>query len=560
MEVVEGSMPYHGKAADGAWGPSVAKPLRCLGDRVTICFTSDSSLRDWGWRLAIKPEYGQVAGEGDGGELGGERSVQAIARKKDIFDQHELDLAAGVEAYMIKDFLARALFFSTLDELASYRNFVFETPRGPDGLYHPNECYVRKVVFPGAFRIWIEFDHNTCTEYLADRLEFFHSREDPQDICCIEIGEKTHPAVFSGPSAASDMGSTQMGPVYQADDLHTSGWPKCSVRGDRLLARFTSRGTRRAWGVKFTAVPEYPVPGTMDVEEVQRQLMLSAGFQALHTASLRKPHRFCDLRELGESTRTFAGLTLANLMGDKRKRQMLLEEQGFQWLIELLEHGSRDVQLQTMASLMGWGAAPSPVQNRRATLLSDPELTTRLMHAFVSMCDRDYPELRDMALQSLRGQLRLVDSDSMEAVLLSCLDAEPPSVRQEALRRVGDLAESSLASARKLLELRGVQRIKPFLHSDKSQVKLPALRALQRLLVEESAVNDLHDADMTGFAFLKDFLLSKDEEDQLTGLTVACKLLAKVAAGNRPIAAVVSHALSTPGLIGSSVILRISKG
>lgn len=537
-EMVPGTERYTGRRNAGNYR-MLSNPVVVKGDRVSVCFFSDGGSNDWGYRLCIKPVYSSAAAApGKQAERHSPRSTEAqeggAGGAMDLWARHEASKAASLEAYEIRCFFARALYYASLSESAR-AVLTFDTPRGPNG-YSPHCLYTRSLTCPGAVCLEIEFDSSCQTQYMSDRLELLRPPSGGKGVLgpgegeplTYSAGGKEYSAVFHGaysehPVSAGAAGTTGAHP--------SSGWPKCGFTTDRLVARFQSRGGR-GWGVRFLCTPTFPRVFEQGgrVLQVQQECGREALFEVLRARALTTtPHSLYWLREAQASVDRYCGLVLANSLSERKARQALLSAHGAEWLCALLRTGPLDVQLRVLASLQGLPLSPPSSEggedNERKAAAA---LRVQLMAVAVQKLGNAQDDIQALALGLLRSALgKDAGSMDLEGVLLACVAALNPVVRREALERITAIAETDNARLARLFELGVMDRVKPLIQSSDEGLRVAAVGAVRQLLRNEEALLNFLDTHGKGFDFVAKFLASASKESQAVGLDLTSLMLTK---------------------------------
>lgn len=555
-ELLPGTERYTGRRGSGNYR-TTKNPIVHRGDRVSVFFTSDSSSNDWGFRICLRPSYDQrKAGPTAASPAAAPSTTtsqspqQALPQEQSqltMWERHEANKAASSEVQAVRHFFARALYYASLSE--SVRTpLTFDTPRGADNTYLPNTVYARSMTFPGAECVEVEFDVQSETEFLTDRLQLFRppaegralSSLGESDLLTYTAAGKEYKAVFHG-------AYSEHPPSGKAGaDQNTSGWPKCSLSTDRLLAHFASNGVRGFWGARFVCTPQFPRVFSQGsrFSLVQQECVKEDVFALLRERALtRTPHPFFWLREAEEAIDCYCGLVLANALTEPKARGTLLSAYGSEWLTRLLQDGPVDVQLRLLSGLQAvpLASAKGPVSE---------ELRRQLLAAAVQKLGSSQDEVQALALALLRGGLGGEASGlDMEGVLMECVGpAQDPSLQKEALDRITAIAsQPDSASLARLISLGVVDRVKPIIQSADQSLKVAALGAIRRLLRTEEAILDFLDDNGRGFDFVADFLLSDSKDSQLVGLDLTTLMLSKAESE----AAIMAHSASSAAALAA---------
>jgi hypothetical protein len=349
-----------------------------------------------------------------------------------IFAELEKVKQARINEHLVKEFFARALFYTSLDEqVRSSSVFVFDTPRDSTGHYLVNTTYTRQITFPGAERISVEFDPQCHTEYESDSLTLYTPVVAPSCIARFEMSNKSIPAVFSGVFSDSPSDGT-------GDAPGSTGWPKISIDTDRVVAQFVADGFKSFWGVRFTASAEFPILQRVDPARVQEVLARDSIIEVLKRVALSKEDMPPELTELELKVRKYSGMALANLIMDAKRRQKILSRQPSTWVLQLLDHGPEDAQLRLIGALLGSGTGRA-LEGSVKDLIAKSE---GLLETFVSKLTSTSPEIAALALQVLRGCLN-IEEEEVEAVLIKALGHKNLAVQKQALKRICQIASES---------------------------------------------------------------------------------------------------------------------
>lgn len=344
---VSQSISGRDNTADKWPGVRSTPPLVIQGDTTYARFTTDGSVNDWGFLMFA---FGVRSSE-----LEQVKSLIEEARKsssKSVENEQNsslsgFDFEAYSRAYQNKaknekqlcekqEFFVHCLASLTMNPAETSMTREEENPRNSSNMYDNNMDYWRTIVFPGATKLHVTFDHKVChTEETYDWIGFYREQQ-PNDSFLLSITTKdgvSRQAKFFG-------------------EPSPQRWPSFVVEGSKLIYRFVSDSSNTFWGFRFSVCPEFCDLG-IDVAGL-RSIVATKLVESKEMFNVLCSMATDGSRLLGASAegKIDGGMLLTNMLYDSATRERLFAAYGSEWVLNLFKKGDPTTQERIVRAMM----------------------------------------------------------------------------------------------------------------------------------------------------------------------------------------------------------------